>query len=68
MEVAEKARVGSSGVGRCVLGLCVMEVTMDGSTNGNLFCQAEGLNCIAYPVFLPPTLPCKVFHPDASRP
>ncbi len=57
---------GSSGAGLCVAGSCMLEVIMDGSTDGRAACEAEGLTCVDNPVLAPPEAACLAFHPDAS--
>ena len=57
---------GSTGAGKCVHGYCMVEVLMDGNTNGRDECVKEGLVCENYPLFVPPPAACLAFNPGAA--
>ena len=57
---------GSSNAGKCVQGLCMVEVSMSAGETGNSVCAAEGLTCDSVPVLSPPEDACIAFNPTAS--
>lgn len=57
---------GSSNAGKCVQGLCMVEVSMSAGESGNSVCAAEGLTCDSVPVLNPPEGACIAFNPTAT--
>jgi len=57
---------GSSNAGRCIQGMCIVEVQMGGGASGDSVCAAEGLTCDSVPVMNPPEAACIAFNPTAT--